>query len=460
MRFNQIIDPLYGEIQFPSFINRLLLCPELLRLKEIRMSNINFFNFTGFSDSSRYEHAIGTAFLAFKATERWDIDQKDKLEIITAALFHDVATPPFGHVTEAVYKEQFKFDHEEETAKIILGQISDFRKTDIGPIYAGEAPKLKAIYQKTRNPRLDVTNVFLYTQGKGTFGRIIKGNIDLDNIDNVIRSAYHIGLQIDKNLPLNLATSFLYNRNGNISLRHQSRHLIKKWLEVRDNLYTHLLLNTQDLNRETMLKYVIKKAVELAMMKQTDWLWTDSELIGRLTDPERMKSGRHKYILELMNRIRLGIYFREIGLYWVSDPIFYSRFKTGHHLLNKIQAELSDLLKTDIVINSVPDKRSRRIDDFRLVVEEPLFKTQLPEEGVPATFGEEHRCLLLCVYSVRPTIAKRDGQGKAILGEGNVQLKYNTRELRIMILDCLKKYVRNPDNISVFGPKLLESGKS
>lgn len=457
MKFNEIIDPLYGKIQLPSFINQLLLCPELLRLKEIRMSNINFFNFTGFSDSSRYEHAVGTAFLAHKMTERWPVERKDKLEIITAALFHDVATPSFGHVTESVYKEKFNFDHEKQTAEIILGQISDFRKTDIGPIYAGECPRLKQMYEKTHNPKLEIKNVFLYTQGKGKFGKMIKSDIDLDNIDNVFRSAYHIGLQIDKSIPLKLASSFIFKGNGTIEFKYENRYLIKKWLEVRNNLYTHLLLNTLDLNRERMLKYAITKAVDLEIMKKTDWLWTDNELLSRLTDPERIKLEKYEDIPEIINRVRLGIFFLEIGLYWISDCEFYSRFINNNHLLRTIEIELNNLLKTDVVINIIPDKRSRRIDGFRLMVDDLLFRSALSEDEKKAVYGEQHENVLLCVYSFRSTIVKRDELGKNILDKNNKQIMFRKNELRLFVLDYLKKYVRNSNNIGIFNNKVLKS---
>lgn len=457
MRFNEIIDPLYGKIQFPSFINQLLLCPELLRLKEIRMSNINFFKFTGFSDSSRYEHSVGTAFLASVLTKKWDINIKDGLELITAALFHDIATPPFGHGTEIVFNEIFGFDHEEETAKIILGQTSEFRKTDIGPIYAGEVPKLRKIFEKTTNPKLDIKNVYLYTQGKGKFGKIIKGKIDLDNIDNVIRSAYHIGLQIDKNLPYDLAKSFIYDRSGNISFDYHNKYRINKWLEVRNDLYTHLLLNTVDLNRELMLKYAIKKAIEFKIMKKTDWIWTDNQLINNLTEPKE-KNDKYEELRELINRVRLGIYFTEIGLYWISDSELYCKLMDGNHISSKIGNELSKLFKTNVVVNVVPDKRSRLIDDFRLVVEEPLFQSLLPEKEKITTFGKELKNVLLCIYSVQPTIVKReDGQGKAKLDGTGKQIKYKLSELRTLTLDYLKKILGNANNISIFHPKMIKT---
>jgi len=456
MKFNTVIDPLYGKIQLPPFINSLLSCPELLRLKDIRMSNINFFNFTGFSETSRYEHSVGTAYIVSELTKKWRLNKKDALELITAALFHDVATPPFGHGTEMVFKEKFGFDHEEETAKIVLGQTSEFRKTDIGPIYADEVPKLKKILEKTNKPKLEVKNVYSYIQGKGKFGKIIKGQIDLDNIDNVVRAAYHIGLQVDKNLPNELARSFIYDRNGEIYFDYNNRKLLKKWLEVRNDLYTNLLLNTQDLNREAILKYAVKKAVELGVMKKTDWIWTDSELIYKFTD-YKQKNGEHEELRELINRIRLGIYLTEIGLYWISDPEFYFRYKKTNRLTSDIENKLSNLFGTNVIVNMVPDKRSRLIDDFRLAIQDPLFKQLLPEDESIKTFGKKLINILVCIYSVQPTIIKRDQQGKALLDENNKQIKYNLRELRILALESLEEYLGNSDNITIYHPNVLKN---
>ena len=454
--FNEIIDPLYGKIKFPSFINKLLVCPEILRLKEIRMSNINFINFTGFSDSTRFEHSIGTAFLAHKMTQRWNIDMKDKLEIITAALFHDIATPPFGHAVESVYKERFNFNHEVETAKIILGQVSKFRKTNLEPIYAGEYPKLAEEFGKTKNPKLSIKNVFFYTQGKGKFGKIIKGKIDLDNIDNVIRSAFHIGLQIDKDLPINLARSFMCDKYSNITFRHENTYLIKKWLDVRDKLYMYLLLNTMDLNRESMLKYTIKKAVELNIMKKENWRWTDNELISRLTNPKRMRSSDENFIAELANRVRLRILFKEVGLFWISDPKFYSLFKNNANFANIIENELSNLLKNDIVISIIPDKRSRKIDNIKFFIKkESLFQSTFNEKNANISVGEQYCNLLFCIYSIKPTIIKRDDKGKAILDSNNNQIRYKLSELRVVILKYLGKYLKNPQNISIFNHKIF-----
>ena len=43
--------------------------------------------------------------------------------------------------------------------------------------------------------------------GKGTLGKLLSGTMDLDNIDNVCRLAYHMGIFNNKTLPIELAKS-------------------------------------------------------------------------------------------------------------------------------------------------------------------------------------------------------------------------------------------------------------
>src|SRR5437899_2164919 len=48
----------------------------------------------------------------------------------------------------------------------------------------------------------DVTD---HIRGKGRMGRVISGEIDLDNIDNLFRMAFHLGLAVDREAPIRLA---------------------------------------------------------------------------------------------------------------------------------------------------------------------------------------------------------------------------------------------------------------
>lgn len=454
MVFNDIIDPLYGKIRLPSFIRKLLVCPELLRLKEIRMSNINFFNFTGFSDSTRYEHAIGTAYLAHEFAISIDMPRSDALEFITAALFHDIATPPFGHITEAVYRRYFGFDHEEETALVILGRTSRFRKTDIGPIYADAVPTLKHAFHRA-DITLSIDNVFQYILGRGKYGRLIKGDIDLDNIDNVYRALHHIGLDVPKDLPLRFARAFTVDETGSVFLKWSKRNLVEQWLSARNHLYTHLLLNKLDLNRESMLKFAIRKSVELHILKAEDWKLTDSDLISTLASVSTTIPGESITIRDLINRIRLGIVFKEIGCYWILKASSWN-LRDNEQWGEQVETELSALLGSTIVVNVVPDKRCRLIGNFGLLIEVPLFKPLLQNGRAFEEFGKDLDNALICVYSVRPTILMYDSDRNIMLDDHSKQIKRTQTELRNDVLRYLDKKTNHSNSVKVFTPDFLE----
>lgn len=95
-------DALYGKIEFNSLINRCIMSPEIQRLREVRLCNINSLCITGSSNTNRFEHSVGTAYLAAvnmeaSAQSYLKLNKNAKETFIIAALLHDVANGPFGH---------------------------------------------------------------------------------------------------------------------------------------------------------------------------------------------------------------------------------------------------------------------------------------------------------------------------------------------------------------------------
>ena len=52
-----IWDALYGKIEFSSLIYKCMLSPEVQRLREVRLCNINSLCITGSSNTNRFEHS-------------------------------------------------------------------------------------------------------------------------------------------------------------------------------------------------------------------------------------------------------------------------------------------------------------------------------------------------------------------------------------------------------------------
>ena len=95
--------------------------------------------------------------------------------------------------------------------------------------------------------------------GKGKLGPLISGTIDLDNIDNVFRMAYHIGIVKSGSMALELARSILVNDNG-IIVKHEAKPLLEEWQRIRYELYKLLLLNPEEFSGKCMLSDAISLA--------------------------------------------------------------------------------------------------------------------------------------------------------------------------------------------------------
>ena len=105
-----IYDVLYGKIDFSPMIWKCLFTPEVQRLREVRLCNINSLCITGSSNINRFEHSVGTAFLAqynVLINRSKYITHEHELDLfIVAALLHDVANGPFGHSYEYLMEKQ------------------------------------------------------------------------------------------------------------------------------------------------------------------------------------------------------------------------------------------------------------------------------------------------------------------------------------------------------------------
>lgn len=105
-----IWDALYGKIEFSPLVYKCMLSPEVQRLREVRLCNINSLCITGSSNTNRFEHSVGTAYLAAINIEaavqkHLKLTKKEKETFIIAALLHDVANGPFGHSYEYIMEK-------------------------------------------------------------------------------------------------------------------------------------------------------------------------------------------------------------------------------------------------------------------------------------------------------------------------------------------------------------------
>lgn len=274
-----IYDCLYGKLEFNKKIFRCMLTPEMQRLREVRLGNINSLCLTGSANINRYEHSVGTAYLALVNVRAnvSNFSKEEKDTFVYAALFHDLANGPFGHTYEYIVERQ-GFIPENSIGDVILGKMSGSHKKGVKleSFYMGEPNELGTVLSKK-----EINTIDGIVRGDNlSCSKILSDVIDIDNIDNVYRMAFHMGIPINTRIPVELAKGLIC-KNNTILFKDFVKSYLYDWYETRRKVYTLLLYNPQDFAAKCMMSDVMDAVLEKepSIIK---WHFTDSELIDSL----------------------------------------------------------------------------------------------------------------------------------------------------------------------------------
>ena len=334
-----VFDPLYGAIYLPEFVWDIITCPELQRLREVRLCNINSLCLTGGANINRYEHAIGTFFLAqecLKARPPLNpVSEKEQKLLMWAALLHDIASCAFGHSVEYIDSVfSGPFDHEKSFVYIALGkkgEASQYKLSTLEPVFFGLPRELLK-----KIPEEDLQLVGRIINGETRLGPLINSVMDLDNIDNVFRLAYHVGIVKSGEIPLKLAKS-LYLENNELILRKDAIPLVEEWYKVRKNLYSLLLLNPEEFSGKCMLT----EAIELSKLKTPhpfNWYDVDFELLKKLLDMSSDSA-------EIVSRLMKGELYGCAGIFSTTKTDKYGLF-CNIEAKKRFEEQLNGILRT------------------------------------------------------------------------------------------------------------------
>jgi len=302
-----VFDALYGPVNYPDYVWETLSCPEIQRLREVRLCNINSLGLSGGANVNRYEHSLGTAYLAMECLDSaaWGLADDTRRKVVLAALLHDVMSAAFGHSVQYVL-HAIGYDHESLDAMVgtsqeATGDKYQYQHARLEQIYFGMPRRLNSVLTDG-----DLRAIGEIVSGRGPYGQLINGSIDLDNIDNVYRLAYHIGIVNSGKTPLQLARALRVEDNG-VAIEDEALPLVEEWYEVRKRLYRYLLLNPEEFSAKCMLQ----EALEIALRDSPlsfPWHDVDYELLERLA--------KHSdAVLSIVSRLMLGDLYGCCGIY-------------------------------------------------------------------------------------------------------------------------------------------------
>lgn len=338
----RVWDPLYGRIDFTKYEYKLIMLPEVQRLRNVRMCNINSLLVTGASEISRFEHTIGVLHLANEWIKKHNISDIDAAEFRAAAVLHDMQTGPFGHSLQYVLEDN-EIDGDFIHDDITHGRENSYHQDlSTGVTFSGRSFGAAELLGDSLN------NVGALIKGKGRLGPLIAGTMDLDNIDNVVRLAYHVGVasHADANLALDLARD-IDVVDGVLEFSISSIGKIERWQEIRKDLYNLLLLDWAEFAAKAMFTRAIELAIKGQLLGANSWVHTDSELLAIL---EKKGMGESQVVGELIKRIQLGDLFEPICLLASSSVEKYNILSDAA-VKARIEHSIIDFCKRTLGVN-------------------------------------------------------------------------------------------------------------
>lgn len=302
----EFTDLLYGTVTLPDWIEPFVKLPEFVRLRGVRLSNVDSYQFKDFGGPARWEHSIAVAALATRCAAVRRLPECDRVHLILAALLHDVATPPFAHTGEYVLEN---FDHEIETERLLAGASgSDFCPDT--PVFASQLPQFRRLCKLASSrlhTKIDPDEVAQMVVGKGKLGYLIRGTLDLDNADNVTRACRYLGINVDPDIPIRLAEWLAQQEYPPTDLKSLNESAVQEWLEYRRELYSRFYTSSdEELGRQAFLQHLMRRAVSEGLPRRSLVWNTDEHLlfaIERLDTDATAPNG--VALRELVQRYRL-----------------------------------------------------------------------------------------------------------------------------------------------------------
>ena len=292
-------DPLYGRFQLPSRLVQLLLTPEVRRLSQIRLLNTTTPSLATLGDLRRYSHTLGVLHLALSSRQiGYTPGERDALA--ASVILHDIGTPPFGHLMEYHLKELTGWSHEDAIHALLWGFHAPENRAH--QIFAGRSLTVRTVLRRI-GIELELVQAIITKQHP--LSALLFGSIDFDNLDNVVRMAWALGIPCRRSLSLDLAKGLSVTRGGVLQFSHARQgESIQQWADLRRQVYEVLVFDPPTVAAQAVLSEAIGIALRSDVISESDWPLYDELLIERLrsnTSTKRLIS--RDYLGQLPNLV-------------------------------------------------------------------------------------------------------------------------------------------------------------
>lgn len=341
---NKVIkDPLHGFIELTSLQEELIEQPELQRLAWVKQLGLTFLVYPG-AHQTRLEHSLGTSYLAREVSDSLGLSEMEKKRLEAAGLLHDLGHAPFSHSVESFMEK----DHMKITKDMITGE------SRLDAPGTGEVPRILEEYGL--DPEKVSSLVTGEYKGKKYLQDIMNSEMDVDQLDYLIRDAYYTGTTYGK-IETERIIGIMKLNQGRVNYLEKGIEPLEDYFLSRDHMYSNVYAHKTVSISEKMLL----RATERANIKEL-YKMRDGELIQALKQS-------NPYSKEMANRIIYRDLYKQAYTVKSTDPEEEKR-KIGElqrkeeETIEKEISKRAEIEQDEVIVNN--PNRSIEETDSRL----------------------------------------------------------------------------------------------
>ncbi|WP_456472745.1 HD domain-containing protein [Methanocaldococcus sp.] len=389
-----IRDSIHKDIYLTEAEIKIIDSEEFQRLRNIKQTGLTYLVYPS-ANHTRFEHSIGTLYLAGRMGEKLNIENLDLLRV--SALLHDIGHPPFSHTLEVL-----GYDHEAHGKKII-------KKLDLVNFSPSE-----------------VINILT---GRGLERKIINGDVDSDRMDYLVRDSYHTGTaygMIDIPRIIRSLTKFKSGDKERLGILKKGIQAIESLLVARHQMYSAVYLHPTVRIADKMLKKaVIEEIINKNLRLKDLSIMDDIDLISFLRNREN----------KLIKKIDKRDLYKNVLTFNYSDLpniVKWNLVNLSEEEILKIEDELSEKFGKDIFIDIYPIPTMEEHDIY-IVDNNNIYKLDSISSLARSLKSAELNLWNVAIYSEDREIDKEKLK-KEFLS------KIKEKSVKSKLLDILREY--------------------
>lgn len=232
------------------------------------------------AEHSRFAHSLGVYEIARRMVKEVSsiddsTDEYEKVQILCAALLHDLGHGPFSHFFEKLTHKS----HEEMTIQLILDEETEVHQ---------------ALIKENKTLPDKISQILRHKHEKEFINQIISSQLDADRMDYLLRDAYETGTSYGT-FDLERILRTLRVKNEILCIKESGMHSVEDYIMARYHMYWQVYLHPDAKAYEILIELFFKRYFESDVKIPVFEVFKDGRILDTkqfiLMDESRMVYG-------------------------------------------------------------------------------------------------------------------------------------------------------------------------